>query len=187
LQTRLDHGGGIGVGTVTLGQSEAARPASRTRTAPLELRAENAAAGSTIPGSAIQSATFQNGAPVHTAAPTPVSHDAAGGGTGSLPISTIVHIDSTSVLNGGQPVTTEAQLNAAIVAADNAAAGGGAYKIMLGGNITLNAALEAINLKSGNTLDISGGNYTLRNRIGVRVEIGTHVPAAAYGAELPSP
>src|SRR5271166_3413915 len=67
----------------------------------------------------------------------------------------------TTILNNGQPVTTEAQLNAAIVAADGEAANSGAFQIQLGANITLASALEAINLKSGVTLDIAGGNFAL--------------------------
>ena len=58
-------------------------------------------------------------------------------------------------------VTTQAQLNAAILQADNAAAGSGLQTIVLGGNVTLTTALKAINLKSGVTLDIVGDGHTL--------------------------
>ena len=58
-------------------------------------------------------------------------------------------------------VMSEADLNAAIAAADSAAANSGALEIDLGGNIALSSALNAINLKSGVTLDIEGGNFAL--------------------------
>jgi hypothetical protein len=67
----------------------------------------------------------------------------------------------TTILNGGQPVTDETDLNTAIKAAAAAAANSGAYEIDIGQNITLTTALEAINLKTGVTLDIEGGNYAL--------------------------
>jgi hypothetical protein len=60
-------------------------------------------------------------------------------------------------------VSTAAQLNAAIVKADSEAAGSGAYEIDLANfsTITLNVALDAINLKSGVTLVIDGEDDTL--------------------------
>ena len=69
-----------------------------------------------------------------------------------------------TILNNGQPVTTEAQLNDAIVQADKQAANSGAFEIDLGGNISLSTALEAINLQSGVTLDIVGKGFTLDGR-----------------------
>src|ERR1700733_3479970 len=71
---------------------------------------------------------------------------------------------TTVVLNNGQPVTTEAQLNAAIVQADStSAASGTTFEIDLAANadIELSTALEAINLTSGVTLDIVGNGATL--------------------------
>jgi autotransporter-associated beta strand protein len=57
-------------------------------------------------------------------------------------------------------ITTEAELNLAILAADNAVSGTAA--ITLGGNINLGTAtLSAINLASGVTLNLIGGGYTL--------------------------
>jgi hypothetical protein len=55
----------------------------------------------------------------------------------------------TTILNGGQPVTTEARLNAATVRADNEAANSGVIEIDLGANISLSGALMAIDLHSG--------------------------------------
>ena len=55
-------------------------------------------------------------------------------------------------------VTTETALNAAIVAADGAAANIGAMTIDIAGGISLTTALEAINLKAGNSLTIAGTN-----------------------------
>jgi hypothetical protein len=62
----------------------------------------------------------------------------------------------TTVLNNGQPVTNEADLYTAISAADGEAANSGVYEIELaaGATIDLTSALEAINLKTGVTLDI---------------------------------
>src|ERR1700676_628420 len=58
-------------------------------------------------------------------------------------------------------VTSIAQLNAAIVAADGVSAAG-TVTITLGNNISLGAtALEAINLQSGVTLVIEGDGHTL--------------------------
>ena len=66
-----------------------------------------------------------------------------------------------TILNNGQPVTTEKQLNDAIVQAHNEAANSGPFEIDLGGNISLTTGLEAINLQSGVTLDIEGNGHTL--------------------------
>ncbi|HZL00531.1 MAG TPA: hypothetical protein VFC47_11595, partial [Caulobacteraceae bacterium] len=66
-----------------------------------------------------------------------------------------------TILNGGNAVTTQAQLDAAITVADGEAANSGAYEIDLGGNIALTSELAAIALNSGVTLDIEGGNFTL--------------------------
>jgi len=55
-------------------------------------------------------------------------------------------------------VTTETTLNAAIVTADGAAANTGAMTIDIAGGISLTTALEAINLKAGNSLTIAGTN-----------------------------
>jgi hypothetical protein len=55
-------------------------------------------------------------------------------------------------------ITTESELNAAIVSADGAAASTGAVTIDIGGSISLTGELEAINLASGNTLTIEGTN-----------------------------
>jgi hypothetical protein len=65
----------------------------------------------------------------------------------------------TTILNNGQPITTEDQLNAALATAD--AASGGDFQINLGANITLNKALQAINLQSGVRLDIEGNTYAI--------------------------
>src|ERR1700744_5947751 len=70
-------------------------------------------------------------------------------------------LQMATILNDNQPVTTEAQLNAAIEAADKMAANGGALEIDLGGNITLNNALDVISLQSGVTLDIKGDGFAL--------------------------
>jgi Hint domain len=70
----------------------------------------------------------------------------------------------TTVLNNGQPVTTEAELNTAIETADNPnAASGTTFEIDLGAgaDIELSSALESINLASGVTLDIVGNGATL--------------------------
>ena len=65
------------------------------------------------------------------------------------------------ILNGGAPVTTYAQLNAAIAAADAEATNGGAYEIDLGNAITLSGALTAISLANGVSLDIEGRGFAL--------------------------
>jgi hypothetical protein len=70
----------------------------------------------------------------------------------------------TTILNNGQPVTTEAELNAALAEAGGEAAGSGAYKIDLGANISLTAAMAAIDLRSGVTLNIAGGGYALNGK-----------------------
>jgi hypothetical protein len=68
---------------------------------------------------------------------------------------------------GGAPldtsgtISTEAQLNATILAADNAAAGSGVVSADLGANISLTTALKAINLRAGVTLDIEGEGYAI--------------------------
>jgi hypothetical protein len=70
----------------------------------------------------------------------------------------------TTVLNNGQPVTNEAELNTAIEQADNPnAASGTTFEIDLSANadIELTTALEAISLQSGVTLDIVGNSATL--------------------------
>jgi hypothetical protein len=59
-----------------------------------------------------------------------------------------------TILNNGQPVTNETELNQAIQAADTAAPGG--YEIDIGGQINLTTALEAINLPTGVSLSIEG-------------------------------
>jgi hypothetical protein len=84
-------------------------------------------------------------------APTVTAPTAKGGGASSATS------DSIDVM----AVSNLAELNTAIVAADNAFAGSGAFQIVLDGNIALTGALEAINLKSGVTLDIDGGGYVL--------------------------
>jgi hypothetical protein len=65
----------------------------------------------------------------------------------------------TTVLNNGQPVTTEDQLNNAIASAGSA--GSGAYEIDLGANISVTAALQAVSLSAGVTLDIVGSGFAL--------------------------
>jgi Bacterial Ig-like domain len=88
---------------------------------------------------------------------TAVAIDAAGNNSvASDPFVVDVELPATS---SGQPVTTEAQLNLAIIAAD--AATSGTVTIGLGADISLGTALEAINLKSGVTLDIEGNGYAL--------------------------
>ena len=67
----------------------------------------------------------------------------------------------TTILNGGNAVTTEAQLNAAILAADNAVAYSGGYQILLGANLSISTPLDAINLPGGVNLDIQGRSFTL--------------------------
>ena len=67
----------------------------------------------------------------------------------------------TIILNSGNPVTTEADLNAALATANAEAAGAGAFEIDLGGSLSLNSALQAISLASGVSLDIHGGGATL--------------------------
>ena len=64
-----------------------------------------------------------------------------------------------TILNNGQPVTTEAQLNAAITSATTGSSG--AYEIDLGANISMTPALQAISLSAGVTLDIVGSGFTL--------------------------
>ncbi len=59
-----------------------------------------------------------------------------------------------TILNNDQPVTTEAELNAAIAAADAAAPG--SYTIEIGGQIDLTTALAVIDLHSGVSLSITG-------------------------------
>jgi hypothetical protein len=66
----------------------------------------------------------------------------------------------TTILNDGSAVTTEAELNAAIVQAAGETAGG-TYEIDLGNNITLTSALEAINVAAGVTVEIFGNGHTL--------------------------
>ncbi len=148
----LDHGGGFGVagqGLALLSPVAAARLGAR------ELSVSHAphAADASAIGVAV---TALPGAGAVAAAPT--EKDAASAISGAAPS---VAPTGGTVPNGGQPVTNITQLNAAIVAADGEAAGSGAYQIVLGGNITLTTALEAIDLKSGVTLDIAGGNYAL--------------------------
>ena len=67
----------------------------------------------------------------------------------------------TTILNGGAPVTTLADLNAAILAADGEAASSGAFEIDIGGAISLTDQLLAVNLKAGVSLDIQGGGNVL--------------------------
>ena len=73
---------------------------------------------------------------------------------------------TTNLDPNGQPITDVAELNAAIEAADGEAASSGAYEIDLAANtpIDLTQALEAINLKSGVTLDIVGNGATLNGQ-----------------------
>ncbi len=59
-----------------------------------------------------------------------------------------------TILNNGQPVTNEADLNAAITAANAAAPG--SYTIEIGAQINLTTALAAIDLHSGVSLSITG-------------------------------
>ncbi|MGO9698725.1 MAG: Hint domain-containing protein [Xanthobacteraceae bacterium] len=61
-----------------------------------------------------------------------------------------------TILNNGQPVTNETELNQAIEAADTAAPG--SYEIEIGGqiNLTPTTALEAINLPANVSLTITG-------------------------------
>ncbi len=67
----------------------------------------------------------------------------------------------TTILNGGNPVTTEDQLNAAIAVANSEAPGGGAFEIDLGSAIALTSALQAISLASGDSLAIVGGGNVI--------------------------
>ena len=60
----------------------------------------------------------------------------------------------------GKPITTVAELNSVIAQAD-AETKAGTYEIDLAGNIALTSALEAINLRSGDTLTINGAGDTL--------------------------
>ena len=67
----------------------------------------------------------------------------------------------TIILNGGNPVSNEADLNAALAAANAETAGTGAFEIDIGGDIALGSALQAIALASGVTLDIVGGGHAI--------------------------
>ena len=59
-------------------------------------------------------------------------------------------------------VSTIAQLNAEIIAIDSLAAGRGTSTITLTGNIALSGTeLEAINLNTGDVLNIIGNGHTL--------------------------
>ncbi len=69
--------------------------------------------------------------------------------------------DISTAVTITQPITTEAQLEAAIVQADTAVAGSGVITIDLAGDIAFNSELSAINLKSGVTLDIQGNGCVL--------------------------
>jgi len=84
--------------------------------------------------------------------------------TASTTVTDTVGAAVGTLLNpGNAPVTTIAQLNAAIIAADGETANSGTYEIVLGANadIGLTSALEAINLQSGVTLDIVGNGAIL--------------------------
>lgn len=72
---------------------------------------------------------------------------------------TLCRSNTTTVLNNGQPDTTEDGLNAAITSAGGA--GSGAYEIDLGANISVTSALQAIGLSAGVTLDSVGSGFTL--------------------------
>jgi hypothetical protein len=63
-----------------------------------------------------------------------------------------------TILNNGQPVTSEAELNDAIIQADGEAANSGAFEIDVVGILDnpLTTALKAINLQPGVTLNIVG-------------------------------
>ena len=81
---------------------------------------------------------------------------------------------------GSVTATTGAQLNADIVAADNVT-DPGTITIMLGGNINLGTtALEALNLKSGVTVNLIGNGYTLN---GGGTENGLFIYAGAVAVE----
>ncbi len=67
----------------------------------------------------------------------------------------------TTILNGGNPVTTEDQLNAALAEANSQAPDAGAFEIDLGSGMALTGALQTINLASGDTLAIVGGGNVL--------------------------
>jgi hypothetical protein len=67
----------------------------------------------------------------------------------------------TIILNGGNPVSNEADLNAALATANAETAGAGAFEIDIGGDIALGSALQAIALASGVTLDIVGGGHAI--------------------------
>src|SRR6185437_6348626 len=69
--------------------------------------------------------------------------------------------DGNLLLNDGNPVTTEAELNAALVEAAGETANSLTFEIDLGADLVLSQALEAINLKAGVTLDINGYGHTL--------------------------
>jgi Hint domain-containing protein len=71
-----------------------------------------------------------------------------------------------TILNNGQPVTNETDLNTAIEAANTAVPG--SYEIEIGGTIDLTTALEAINLPAGVSLSIEG---TPADGIGVQQQI----------------
>jgi hypothetical protein len=153
---RLDSGGGVGLSESSLAHAGETAPAGwAAPAAPVEsfgvagtTGAEGLSVAAAGPFQDIRAPGVAHGsAAVDLSAPLAVTGATSPAGTAGP--------------NGGQPVTSIAQLNAAIVAVDGEAAGSGAYQIVLGGNISITTALAAINLKSGVTLDISGNNYAL--------------------------
>ena len=69
--------------------------------------------------------------------------------------------DTQILLDNGQLISTEAALNAAIRQADAMPANTGVVELDLGADVALASPLEAINLKSGVTLDFEGHGYSL--------------------------